>query len=1030
MGERTVRNLVIMGIAILMMATPSFAGRHVTGVGTLTPEVHTDALVAHLARFDAPSATGIRVDGEVEPFPHWLTGSLLEWDSEADYTTSGMAMQAARDAMADRYFPGGRFHALGVVTSPVHVHVRMQDAGLRELPEPFRIFPGFYSVVFTGWDFLRFGSSVSRADLSSGMPVHWRERVENRLLWRNVFDDVGIFLGTSGDESWVVQADPIHGLTFEAVEASRFELSGAVTLEARTHDRAHPGGAGFGGLDPGESVALPGDGNVDWRLVAFPFGDQVLWRLAPEAWEADTVHPLLREERAYYFRMDETVVPYVVVHEFRSSAGDTTDTRLEVTGIGVSREDVALEVERIGFRNLPSTGPIASGQHLVSVAGHQIAASALSGTGLALEQDAIRSTRALSSGWERTISLRQERAGETLLVRLASGAAYAQAPRLFHDGDRARFASGSGLRLSGGVPSHLAPSGKSAALGFDGDTPPMEIPGAMDQPDGGISLGFWFRSEPVSDGGRRVLAYKRVRGDDAGFDIHLRKEAGAPLVLRTELVGGALVDPATFDVEGPFDDGNWHHYAMRITGGSTPSTRVFVNGVAWGDAAWGARMGGDDPLAIGGIPGGRARDRLHGEIDSLHLFGAPLADGEMRRLHLDDLRREDRVVLTSATYGSAVPPGQGAPFVIGSLPVLPEGGVRVSGEATDADFRVDEQRSLVLAQPWAAGDGEREFEVRLSVGSHHARLPVRIRGEDLSLREAPPWFFDAVRLWDRRLDWRRSVQEVVDVRGNVFGNPHIARLKNAAHCATSGTFANRFNGYCNEFLHTLMLEAGVTDLPVFVGTSRVRKIRCTVPHDVVRTRTSVAKGRNFAVWGEDVSGAPAAGDVIAVVRVSGADYSQASLNTFHTTFHSHESKDGRYVWTLGGNQSGWVQFKRFLKAPMAGTFVRRSGSMTAGSGVRSPGGSLFMHWNPGNAISYSETGRWEVQEIDFSDPHLVAGLRYPKMLLSGTFFRIVPAGTPRNGPPPATGRVHYVMKEYPQERDPVLVTEPGGFRIE
>ncbi|RYV02991.1 hypothetical protein SOPP22_06795 [Shewanella sp. OPT22] len=251
------------------------------------------------------------------------------------------------------------------------------------------------------------------------------------------------------------------------------------------------------------------------------------------------------------------------------------------------------------------------------------------------------------------------------------------------------------------------------------------------------------------------------------------------------------------------------------------------------------------------------------------------------------------------------------------------------------------------------------------------------------IEPAPYHFYLAMREWESRKNWTKA-------HGT---NPLIKEMKDRVHQHYSGTNAKKYGGYCNEFIVDHMLDSGLTDLPVRYSGSQV-----TVP-----------LGRNWAEWAQDASEQPQAGDVVALVRNTGANLNTGSKGTYHTSLFWYA--DQHSAWLLGGNQAGWVQPAPYCHR-CSTTFVRRT-TQTTTVAKEDQKGAYYHGW--GNQHLLVE-GAYEIQQVDYSDANLFkesGGFEYERLRVSESerrlrpLYRLVPQGTPLHEAAAADAEVYY-----------------------
>lgn len=1013
----------LIAFAMLLFATQAQAGREVSGIGEITPEDATIHLLDRQVLFNGEAADEISWNGaELKQFPAWMVDGFLEWDSTAEYHTSSENMGEIQDNVADILFGDARNY-MWIVTSPAYLYQRMHDAGIRNLPVPI-LAP--YINLLLAYDWTRYGTIVSRAQIPPGMSTSWKIKSWGRRYYSQGLDDVGFHMAHDTQGSWVLTAHPNDGLMFRHLpDNHKHHYTGNTTPEALRHPKINERGAAFTDFSAGHTMVIPGEAERIWKLSRMAFGELTLWRIAPQGFDAQSKTPLARPHKAYYILADtDDVVPHVTVMESRDAEGNFQHATLHVTGVGVRYDEVRDGVEIIDSRLIPHRTPPRSGKAIRPLSQTLSPDAMIMGPGFIVSDGTLVTTQTMSSDTVTPVILRDATERRTTLLHVAAGSLLSPSPTLLLDDSAENQGTSTDIRISGGPLTVVTQDDDDPFFQFDGTQQATRIDNAFDNINGGFTLGYWFKATHLPKKSKTILAIdsssNRLR-----FRTELTRVQGLPLSLKATFGSKKIL------FEGPFDDGNWHHVALHVQGGDTPEAKFYVNGILKTVQPAGNLYGNTQGhiLYLGHRAGGKNRSKFEGGMDGITFFNAPIGEAETRALFLTSPKRIDRVLMEGSTYRSATPDDQTTlPFVIGKLPIQKEAGIKLSGTTTDPRFMINTDLELVQVSPLNSEDPA-EFAIQIlgPTGEILKTISAEIRAENMALLKAAPWFTDAFRVWEKRLNWSKR-HKVLLPDLNIRANPHIAWLKNTAHCATSGTFARKFNGYCNEFIYTILHEAGVNDLPLYRGRY-TNKISCHAPFSPVRVNISVPKGRNYARWGRDVSGNPRPGDVIAIVPITGPDYSEASLGTFHTTFYSHHSKDGRYVWTLGGNQSAWTQFKKYPANPMATSFLRRSHAMDALSQGLSSAGTLHYHWNPGDTITINETGAWEVQAIDMNDANLVRNLVYPTRELQSTFYRVVPAGTDPHSPVPDGTRVHYIVAEYPQLRGPILEATQTGFQI-
>ena len=276
------------------------------------------------------------------------------------------------------------------------------------------------------------------------------------------------------------------------------------------------------------------------------------------------------------------------------------------------------------------------------------------------------------------------------------------------------------------------------------------------------------------------------------------------------------------------------------------------------------------------------------------------------------------------------------------------------------------------------------------VDATDTNLDSSVRGMGVSYarhkaKPAPYHFYLAMREWESRKNWTKA--------NGV--NPLIKEMKDRVHQHYSGTDAKKYGGYCNEFIVDHMLDAGLTDLPV-----RYSGGQPTVP-----------LGRNWADWAEDASTQPKAGDVVALVRNTGANLNTGSKGTYHTSLFWYADQNS--AWLLGGNQAGWVQPTPYCHR-CSTTFVRRTPETTTVA-FENQKGAYYHGWGNQNMVLQ---GAYEIQQVNYSDANLFhqnGSYEYEHLRVSESerrlrpLYRLVPRGTPSNQAASADAKVYYIQ---------------------
>ena len=1023
-----VAGTLMAGLAAgLVFGTTALAERRVDGVGTLTARDFTEQLVHSAVVFDVSAAEEIEWSGEgLTRYPTWAVTALAEWDSRKELGYGSAAIKILQDQMDELLYPGESTYN-GYLTAPAYTYGKLLDAGLTQLPTPVATRKSVN--VMQPMDWKSFGSRVPRGSVTPGMCVEWRKYTRPRCYSQGG-DELGFHMIHTKTGSWLIQNQRRGGLTLKRVLNSPDIYAGHTTTEAIELPKSNPLGAAFAGFTAGDTLTVPGGGHAIWSVAQLDAGEITIWRITPKGWNPNTEKPLDRQQPAFYLvTADKSVVPHVLVEALRNGKGDLLDATLRITGVSSTADEIANGSKRIDLLTISSVETVAAGDALATLPG--VLPENLS-KGLAFANGTLSATESLSSDRTLLAQFKDEATGNTRFVYVAPGPSEVPVPALrleeVEQGSVANTGTDEALLAYGAMPSEVDLGMDGYAMDFGGMQETLRIDHAMGGFNDGMTLGFWFRSEPMEPGKQIIFNATETNGR-IKLRAELSKDEGMPSFLKTTLVGAtSATDTPRVMIRGSYDDNTWHHYAISITTSPSPRTRIYVDGILKSDTPWGQELdrGYTADLHFGNRPNGPESDRFKGQLDSIRLFKSSLDERWIQRLFMADPKRDERAVFTRPTFKTATPNVKpGSLFIVGELPLLKQAGQKLSATSSHHAFVVDPKMQLIQTAPLTEDLATFSITVSGSHGQTLATLPVEIRVENRPLLKAAPWFTDAFRTWDKRLDWSSSNKIPLEQPAGVWANPHIAWLKNTAQCAASGTFARKFGGYCNEFVYTLMYEAGVNDQPLYYGGSKNR-ISCSPPYNTVRSGVYAPHARNYAVWGEDVSENPLPGDVIAMVHMSGPNNKKATLGTFHSTFFSHKSKDGQYTWTLGGNQSAWTQFKAYPTAPMASTFVRRSADMEERATVGSINGTLHYFWNPGDEIVIEEAGEWEIQPIDLTDDNLMKNIDYPAYDLKNTFYRVVPAGTPLHGAAPESSRVHYIMKEYPHERAPILSTLSGG----
>ncbi|MCG8473640.1 MAG: LamG domain-containing protein [Desulfobacterales bacterium] len=1034
--QRYFRRAIFLMASLCLLATSASAARRVHGIGEATQHNATPLLLNHQVLFEKNPATDLSwSDASLERFPTWAVDALLEWDSGKDTRNNSPVMTTIRQRISDHLFPNpnpGAF--VYVLTAPAYVYHRLHEAGIATLPTPLLNYP-FFKLLFPS-DLTHFGTRFSRSHIPAGMPANWTNRYG---VMRG--DNGGFHMVHDTGGSWILHVDHSNGLTMRHIPNApwRETYRGAATQEALDHSRENPRGMAFSGFAPESSLAIPVGTETNWKITRMPLGRLSIWRIAPSSWDAESTTPLLRTQKAIYLISGSVpVVPHVVVQQNRNVSGSLRQVVLHIKGIPTSFAALQNGSKELEFVSLPKPGILSAGDFIGNFSGLSASPQALSAHSLQMNNGTLIASANMAAQSQISLLLKNLDSTRLVVAHILSGVSGEPTPAILLDeidtADLTNEGSDDLATFSGGTPTARNLDFAGTTMDFLNLSEPILISNPIQTLQNGLTVSFWFRANPLVSG-KQIIFNTRDTDGRLKIRTELYRAEGMPLYLRTNLLGNTKAGDVPYvEIEGPYDDGNWHHFAIKITTAPQAATEIFVDGVLRRTISWGAELGQGmaSTFSIGNRPSGKASEKFTGELDAFRIHTSPIATAWIERLFLADSRRTDRALTGITTYKNAVPAlNVDAPFVIGALPILPQKGQLFSITTSHDAFDITGDNELRLNRAVDA-DSPVSFDITIkdNKGETLAILPAQIREENLALLKASPWFTDAFRTWEKRLNWSRSSNTILlDYPPGVRANPHIAWLRNTAYCAAGGIFPKKFGAYCNEYVYTLMYEAGITELPFFSRRNSLRRYSCSPPYAQIRVNRFSPLGRNWAVWGNDVTASPTPGDVIALVYMRGADYSRSDLGTYHTTFFSHRSKDGRHTWTLGGNQSAWTQFKAYPTDTVASTFIRRSSEMEREKSVASQNGTLHYFWNPGDTITISETGSWEIQPIDLSDTNLVKNLDYPIEKLKGTFFRVVPVGTPEHAAAPTTSRVHYIMKEYTQQRDPILEAVSGGYRI-
>ncbi|MCG8471954.1 MAG: LamG domain-containing protein, partial [Desulfobacterales bacterium] len=418
----------------------------------------------------------------------------------------------------------------------------------------------------------------------------------------------------------------------------------------------------------------------------------------------ESTTPLLRTQKTIYvISGDAPVVPLVVVEQNRNVSGTLRQVVLHIKGVPLSFADLQSGAKELEFVSLPHPGTIGAEDFIGSFPG--FSASSLQAVDSRLQM--IDSTLIAATDIEERaqVSMLLSTPDNTrfLFAHILSGVSYKPAPSVLLNETDSTSLGNEGfdnhVAFSGGVPSLRDLGFAGTTMDFFNLSEPILISNPIQALQNGLTISFWFRANPMGPGKKIIFNTKKTYGRTK-IRAELNRAEGMPLYLRTSLFGATKAGDIPYvEIEGSFDDGNWHHFALKITTTPQATTEFFINGVLRRTVSWGADLGQGMPstFSLGNRPNGKASEKFTGEIDAFRIHNSPIATAWIERFFLADTRRVDRALTDISLYKNAAPSFTvEEPFVIGTLPILPQKGQQLSITTSHPSFEVTDDNELHL----------------------------------------------------------------------------------------------------------------------------------------------------------------------------------------------------------------------------------------------------------------------------------------------------------------------------------------------